>query len=959
MKSIYLQGLCALFAAVLWQDSASLSAGDAPPEKPDLEGQLAPWSETHGGHWRVEADDFDGYAELIHGGAAPSPRIPVDDAGWIELARDWLEDTRELHGVAAETLVGQRVTFLPLGQIGSSDKWTVRFEQRIDDLPVVDGTVNVLFDVDGRLLSIQALATPELEEMNTVPFLTEGHAKTLAAERYRDNTGFIDGRIGTPELVLLPVLERKVYRPKLAWQVDVLSPEDGSAPAAWRFWLEDATGELLQEHNRIHHLYDVYGTVRSNATPGTAPDYASNPETQQTLQHLRVTSSAGTTYTDANGNFNYPGVNSATNVTVEYYGTYNDVQHVPGSEYSLTVSAQPNQQNDILMNPSSQALVTAQANAYKQLTGCRDWITSIVPTDTTADFRAISNCNISSTCNAYYNGVSVNFYQAGGGCVNTAYSTVVVHEYGHWLNDLYGSGNGSDGFGEGNADVFAMYMYDDPIVGLDFCGSGCNVRTGTNTRPYCGDGNGGCYGQVHTDGEVWMGAAWKIRTRLKNTLGSSAGVLAADTLFVSWMNAYDQTTIDSIMEIQWLTLDDDDGNIDNGTPNYTDIDQGFRDQQFPGYDLPGVSISNVTDLPDTTNEVGPYLVDATIVAQVSPPITTADLYYRVNGGAWTAVAMTPGAGDVYTGSIPGQSSPANVNYYVYAEDNGSASRSFPPDAPTSYLDFNVGEYEVLFFDDFETSGDNGWTHASFGDTSNNHDDWQHGSPGGKAGDPSSAFSGSEIWGTDLGVGSWNGEYQDQVHNYLRSPVIDCSSAYGTRLRFQRWLRIEKGTWDQARIKVNGTLVWENPAGTDMVESAWSFQDIDISTAADGESSVQIEFSLESDTSVTFGGWNIDDVAVLYLADSGITDCNDNGIDDAIDISSGTSLDCNSNGIPDECELMGNDCNANGIPDDCDVAGADCNSNGIPDDCDTDCNANGTPDDCETFTDCNSNSIPDE
>ena len=35
---------------------------------------------------------------------------------------------------------------------------------------------------------------------------------------------------------------------------------------------------------------------------------------------------------------------------------------------------------------------------------------------------------------------------------------------------------------------------------------------------------------------------------------------------------------------------------------------------------------------------------------------------------------------------------------------------------------------------------------------------------------------------------------------------------------------------------------------------------------------------------------------------GITDCNDNGIDDADDIDSGTSQDVNNNGIPDECEF---------------------------------------------------------
>lgn len=33
-----------------------------------------------------------------------------------------------------------------------------------------------------------------------------------------------------------------------------------------------------------------------------------------------------------------------------------------------------------------------------------------------------------------------------------------------------------------------------------------------------------------------------------------------------------------------------------------------------------------------------------------------------------------------------------------------------------------------------------------------------------------------------------------------------------------------------------------------------------------------------------------------------TDCNGNGVDDGIDIATGTSLDCQSNGIPDECDL---------------------------------------------------------
>jgi len=72
---------------------------------------------------------------------------------------------------------------------------------------------------------------------------------------------------------------------------------------------------------------------------------------------------------------------------------------------------------------------------------------------------------------------------------------------------------------------------------------------------------------------------------------------------------------------------------------------------------------------------------------------------------------------------------------------------------------------------------------------------------------------------------------------------------------------------------------------------------------------------------TFGYGRINLNAAMVLADGGgITDCNGNGIDDATDISSGTSEDCNGNGIPDECDIAAGtseDCNGNGIPDECD------------------------------------------
>ncbi len=87
------------------------------------------------------------------------------------------------------------------------------------------------------------------------------------------------------------------------------------------------------------------------------------------------------------------------------------------------------------------------------------------------------------------------------------------------------------------------------------------------------------------------------------------------------------------------------------------------------------------------------------------------------------------------------------------------------------------------------------------------------------------------------------------------------------------------------------------------------------------------------------------------------DCNQNGVEDQIDIASGTSFDCDRNQVPDECDVLlpENDCDADGLLDLCEIAGdatLDCNGNGLLDGCDlasgvsSDSNGNGIPDECD-------------
>jgi hypothetical protein len=138
-----------------------------------------------------------------------------------------------------------------------------------------------------------------------------------------------------------------------------------------------------------------------------------------------------------------------------------------------------------------------------------------------------------------------------------------------------------------------------------------------------------------------MGAAWKVRAHLQNTNGAATGSLIANNLFLGWMNGYNQSEIKSIILSQWLTLDDNDGNISNGTPHFTQIDAAFRTQGFPGVDIscpaPATFCSSG---PNSANPSGASITfigstnvsinDFTIMAAGLPPDNTGLFFYGQN-----------------------------------------------------------------------------------------------------------------------------------------------------------------------------------------------------------------------------------------------------------------------------------------------------------------------------------------
>jgi MYXO-CTERM domain-containing protein len=135
------------------------------------------------------------------------------------------------------------------------------------------------------------------------------------------------------------------------------------------------------------------------------------------------------------------------------------------------------------------------------------------------------------------------------------------------------------------------------------------------------------------------------------------------------------------------------------------------------------------------------------------------------------------------------------------------------------------------------------------------------------GDPDFAWSGSSVWGNDLAPeDNWNGEYQNEKFSRLTSVAVDISGYEQVVLEYRRWLTVEDGYYDQARIRSNGEVVWENYAtsrneGEDHTQDVqWVQHVVDIS-GTDEDGMVELSWEIESDQGLSMGGWNIDDVCL--------------------------------------------------------------------------------------------------
>jgi len=167
--------------------------------------------------------------------------------------------------------------------------------------------------------------------------------------------------------------------------------------------------------------------------------------------------------------------------------------------------------------------------------------------------------------------------------------------------------------------------------------------------------------------------------------------------------------------------------------------------------------------------------------------------------------------------------------------------------------------------------------------------WAYGVPTGSCGDPSSGYTGSNVYGYVL-----TGCYPNSLSptRYLTTTALDLTGVVDVSVEYRRWLGVEHSVYDHATVDVspnngsNWTNIYSNPSGfgNSINETSWSLQTHSL-TSADGQAAAMLRWGMgTTDSSVVFQGWNLDDIQVKGRRAPLLGDINADNVRDGTDFS---------------------------------------------------------------------------
>jgi hypothetical protein len=321
---------------------------------------------------------------------------------------------------------------------------------------------------------------------------------------------------------------------------------------------------VVQTDLRTGHTFEIAPTRRYADGDAMAQAYARTwfESVTQVVPIAKATLSVNNTtvLTDAEGKFTA----SAAPKLNGFKGTHANVVPSTGTLVTQTAVSRDNRYELAVSTTEDKAL--SQAMAFHHITQIANYAKRYISTGW-LDRALRANVNLSQTCNAYWNGSTVNFYSAGGGCANTALiSDVIYHEWGHGL-DANTGGIADGAFSEGFGDIVAMIMARDSVTAPGFRLDGRGIRDLSPDKVYPRD-----RGEVHAEGLIIGGTFWDLYEALKAKYDDDTAIdLVSKYAFKVIFTARRYTDVYAALQV----IDDDNGNLGDLTPNFCELNAAF------------------------------------------------------------------------------------------------------------------------------------------------------------------------------------------------------------------------------------------------------------------------------------------------------------------------------------------------------------------------------------------------
>ncbi|HEV8480463.1 MAG TPA: FlgD immunoglobulin-like domain containing protein [Candidatus Eisenbacteria bacterium] len=693
--------------------------------------------------------------------------------------------------------------------------WLLVFGQRWHGLEVLDGRVDVRLRQDGSVplfgSSWYAAASAASDQPGVQASAAMGVARASLGRSVRD--------LGS-DLALLPVDGAAGIDFRLVYRVHQKSD---APPGQWTTYVDAADSRVWARESDLRYV-DVSGTVTGSILPYTYTD----PFVTANLKQAVVWRAADSTFAATNGSYTLTGAAPGESLWTAFRSSFLEVVNNAGRNSRLGGVAP----GPVNFNWAPATSDTAERNVFFQALQAHAYIKALDPGFTGLDYRVPANINIPATCNAFWDGQSINFYSYGGGCPNTGdIADVIFHEYGHGITQFTWAPNGPNGaMHEGLSDYYAATMTRNSHIGVNFRGPGTFLRNTQNTVALPANS---CNGEVHCVGNAVSGALWDMQSNLIAALAdSNAGRAKADSLFhyagyggAFWFDDY-------LLDV--LAVADNDGTLLNGTPFFGQICSAFTAHGFVCPDTTSGPWITHTPLPDSDPTASPFTVTANLGSFAGALAAGGQsIHYRYNGGLWDTAPLNPVSGTQYQGQIPAPPGGGRVDYYLDNRDAGGLRATLPKNAPTSFFTFYIGTLSTVFADDMEI--DRGWTPTTSASTGR----WQRVDPNGTSDtgfffqteDDHTPGAGVFCWvtgdttaGLDPGVDDIDGGCVQLV-----SPRWDLSAANNARLSFWRWYTDETAYDDTLHFDVSSDdgATWTPLSQIEFTHNDWEQDSFDL------------------------------------------------------------------------------------------------------------------------------------